>query len=398
MKFLPLAALVAAFSLPLILSDSTAATAATPTEDTVRIGLNYPETGPYSVQGLDQIRAAQIAIDEINADGGVLGQTIELVTRDTRSNADIATANAKELIDNEDCSMLFGGSSSAVAIATGKVCQEKSVPFFGTLTYSTATTGKEGNRFTFRETYNAWAGAKVLADYMSANFADKKYVYITADYTWGHTTESSFRTFTNTEDEEQHKRMLTPFPGATDDDFKRAISFAKLAKPDVLVLVLFGKEYWSQVLNFEPMIEYGTISPEDPDLFYMTDSVDEAYEYITSWLEVNVLAKETGDEEPGPDDHGQGDGEAPDDDSLDVQLVDPHLRLRSLASLSRTPSGCRREMGRREGSARSGQLTPMAERLAPAFFALRVRGWSAPPIGSDSSTSMTKLPPRSFAR
>ena len=68
-----------------------------------------------------------------------------------------------------------------------------------------------------------------------------------------------------------------------------------------MALVLFGKEYWSQVLNFEPMIEYGTISPGDPDLFYMTDSVDEAYEYITSWLETNVLAKETGDEEPGPD-------------------------------------------------------------------------------------------------
>ncbi len=68
-----------------------------------------------------------------------------------------------------------------------------------------------------------------------------------------------------------------------------------------MALVLFGKEYWSQVLNFKPMIEYGTISPQDPDLFYMTDSVDEAFEYITTWLKENVLDKETGDEEPGPD-------------------------------------------------------------------------------------------------
>ena len=210
--------------------------------DTVTVGLNYPESGPYSVQGLDQIRAAELAIAEINRAGGVMGHQVKLATRDSESNAGLSTGNVEELIDDEGAKMVFGGSSSAVAIAAGKVCLSKETPFFGTLSYSTATTGKEAMRYTFRECYNAWAGAKVLADYMNANFSDKKYVYITADYTWGHTTESSFRTLTNTTDEAAHKRMLTPFPGATDDDFKRAISFAKLAKPDVLVLVLFGKD------------------------------------------------------------------------------------------------------------------------------------------------------------
>ena len=68
-----------------------------------------------------------------------------------------------------------------------------------------------------------------------------------------------------------------------------------------MALVLFGKEYWSQVLNFKPMIEYGTISEGDPDLFYMTDSVDEAFEYITTWLKENVLDLETDEVEPVPD-------------------------------------------------------------------------------------------------
>jgi hypothetical protein len=67
-----------------------------------------------------------------------------------------------------------------------------------------------------------------------------------------------------------------------------------------MALVLFGKEYWSQVLNFQPMIDYGTISPQDPDLFYMTDSVDEAFEYITCWLKENVLDRECDDEGDGP--------------------------------------------------------------------------------------------------
>lgn len=213
-----------------------------PTGDTVKIGLNYPKTGPYLVQGLDQWRAAELAVEEINAAGGVNGNKIEIAWRDSQSKADVATANVAELIDKEGCKMIFGGSSSGVAVAAGKVCQEKKIPFFGTLTYSTDTTGKDGHRYTFRECYDAYAGAKVLGDYINKNYAGKKFLYITADYTWGHTTEAAFRHFTNTEDTNEHKAMLTPFPGATEDNFKKAISFAKLVKPDVLVLVLFGTD------------------------------------------------------------------------------------------------------------------------------------------------------------
>jgi ABC-type branched-subunit amino acid transport system substrate-binding protein len=85
-------------------------------------------------------------------------------------------------------------------------------------------------------------GAKAIASYMKENFAGKKFFYITADYTWGWTTEASVRKFSNTEDKSKHKGMTTPFPGATEKDFKKALSFAKMIKPDVLVLVLFGKD------------------------------------------------------------------------------------------------------------------------------------------------------------
>jgi len=218
-----------------------AATAAV-AEDTVKIGLNYPKTGPYSAQGLDQWQATQLAVDEINAAGGILGHKVEIVWRDSQSKADVTTRNVTELIDKEGVKMVFGGSASSVAIAAGKVCQEKGIPFFATLSYSTETTGSEGHRYVFRECYDSWAAAKVLADYMNKNFAGKKYLYITADYTWGHTTEASFRKFTNTTDKETHKGVLTPFPNATEQDFAKAVAFAKMVKPDVLVLVLFGKD------------------------------------------------------------------------------------------------------------------------------------------------------------
>ena len=54
-------------------------------------------------------------------------------------------------------------------------------------------------------------------------------------------------------------------------------------------LLLYGSAYWDQVLKFQPLVDYGTIDPRDLDLFHRSDTVDDAYEYLTSWLSKNVL-------------------------------------------------------------------------------------------------------------
>jgi len=54
-------------------------------------------------------------------------------------------------------------------------------------------------------------------------------------------------------------------------------------------LVLYGSSYWDKVLHFEPFVEFGTISPEDLALFHRSDTVDDAFGYLTSWLTQNVL-------------------------------------------------------------------------------------------------------------
>lgn len=54
-------------------------------------------------------------------------------------------------------------------------------------------------------------------------------------------------------------------------------------------LVLYGSSYWDKVLKFEPFVEFSTIDPRDLALFHRSDSVDDAYEYLTSWLTKNVL-------------------------------------------------------------------------------------------------------------
>ncbi len=210
----------------------------------VKIGLNYPGTGPYAKQGLDQKRAADLAVEEINAAGGILGKTVQLVYKDTQSKAPVAKQNALDLFEKDGVEMIFGGSSSAVAIAAGKVAKQKKKLFFGTLTYSTETTGEEGHKYIFRECYDSGMAARVVADYLKNNFPGKKYFYITSDYTWGWTTEDAFRQQTGTIDKDAHKGMLTKL-GTT--DFKNVLQVAKDSGAQVLVLVQFGRDMENSV-------------------------------------------------------------------------------------------------------------------------------------------------------
>ena len=58
-----------------------------------------------------------------------------------------------------------------------------------------------------------------------------------------------------------------------------------------LPVILFGTDYWNEIINFEALVKYGTISQEDLDLFHRTDSVDEAFDYLVAELTEYALAE-----------------------------------------------------------------------------------------------------------
>lgn len=216
-------------------------TACAQAAEPITLGLNYPRTGPYKEEGLAQMRGALLAIDEINAQGGVLGRPLRLSSKDTASRPAKAEKNVDKLA-SEGAAMLFGGSSSAVAIAAGKRAKAHGLLYFGTLTYSNDTTGKDGHRYMFRECNNAWMSAKVLGQYLSKTLPNKRYFYVTADYTWGHTTEASLRQATGSENAGQHAGVRIPFPGARLADYTDALTQAASSSADILALVLFGED------------------------------------------------------------------------------------------------------------------------------------------------------------
>jgi branched-chain amino acid transport system substrate-binding protein len=209
------------------------------TQDEVIIGLNVPLSGPYVLQGKDQLNAYALAKEEIDANGGILGKQIRFLIADTKSDPKVAVENAKAFVE-QGVDMITGGSSSGVAVAVSAFCQEQKKLFLATLTYSNDTTGKDAHRHTFRETYNAWMGASALGRYLKKRFPGKKYFYVTADYTWGWTTRDSMKRFTGSEAASDVLIKLgTPIDSPL---YKAAIQKALDEKAEVLVLVLFGRD------------------------------------------------------------------------------------------------------------------------------------------------------------
>ncbi len=93
-------------------------------------------------------------------------------------------------------------------------------------------------------------------------------------------------------------KALVVFPGGfgTMDELFETLTLVqtgKLRKP--LPVVLYGADYWSEVVNLEAMVKWGTISAEDVNLFHTTDSVDDAYAFITSELEAKALDRPGGE-------------------------------------------------------------------------------------------------------
>ena len=87
-------------------------------------------------------------------------------------------------------------------------------------------------------------------------------------------------------------KAMVAFPGGfgTMDELFEALTLIQTEKVSKkLPILLYGKEFWDDVMNLDALVKYGTISPEDLELFHFTDSVDEAYDYLTSFLEEHAL-------------------------------------------------------------------------------------------------------------
>ena len=234
-----------------------------PEGETVTLGFNVPQTGPYADEGADELRAYEMAVEHLNGGGdggmiptfssktlegnGILGKKVEYVTGDTQTKSDAARASAKSMIEKDGAIMITGGSSSGVAVAVQALCQEAGVIFMAGLTHSNDTTGKDRKANGFRHFFNSYMSGAALAPVLAANYgADRKAYHLTADYNWGYTTEEAVVQATEALGWETVNAVKTPL---TQTDFSSYIAPVLQTDADVLVLNHYGGNMVNSLTN-----------------------------------------------------------------------------------------------------------------------------------------------------
>jgi branched-chain amino acid transport system substrate-binding protein len=100
-------------------------------QETIKIGLVAALSGQSAKSGEAITRGLQIAIDEVNAAGGVLGRKLELVRRDDESNPAKGLVAARELVQREKVAVFFGGIDTPVSMAIVPFANSSKTPFMG---------------------------------------------------------------------------------------------------------------------------------------------------------------------------------------------------------------------------------------------------------------------------
>ncbi|HEY3138856.1 MAG TPA: LOG family protein [Blastocatellia bacterium] len=83
-------------------------------------------------------------------------------------------------------------------------------------------------------------------------------------------------------------KALVVFPGGfgTMDELFEVLTLIQTKKPNKsMPVILFGSEFWDEIINFDALVRWGVVSPDDLEIIHKSDSVDEAFEYLTSRLE-----------------------------------------------------------------------------------------------------------------
>ncbi|KAF1035566.1 MAG: Aliphatic amidase expression-regulating protein [Herbaspirillum frisingense] len=133
-----------------------------------------------------------LALEEVNAAGGVHGRPLELVARDDDGDADQAARNARDLIGKERVEVLTGTMVSNVALAVAREASRGKTVFVVGDALSDAITLDKGNRYTFRVRPSTYMQAAMLAD-QAARMPGRRWAVVAPNYEYGQSAVASFK-------------------------------------------------------------------------------------------------------------------------------------------------------------------------------------------------------------
>jgi branched-chain amino acid transport system substrate-binding protein len=181
----------------------------------------------------------QLALDEINKAGGVLGgRNIEVVSHDDQGRPETAATAADELFGPENVSLLMGTLLTQTAQAVSEIAQRRNKPFLAVQPLSDSLVWSRGNKMTFRLRASAAMQTNMLAE-QAAKLPAKRWAIIAPDFEQGQTLAADFKQqLKNRKPEVAFVAELSSPLGRLDAD--DVVAALERAKPDAVFNATFG--------------------------------------------------------------------------------------------------------------------------------------------------------------
>lgn len=208
--------------------------------DTIRIGFPMTLSGAGALFGEPTVTGARMFVDEVNARGGVLGQPLELIVRDTKGNADEAVRVSRELILREEVDFLVGTLSSAEGPAVSPIARENGVLFIAPITKADILTAPENlHPFVIRTASTTTTEGRSAAEILARWPEVRRVGTIGYDYAYGQEITQAFV---------EHLARLRPdieivdqqWPKLTEQDYTPFINAQLSRTPDAVFSSLWG--------------------------------------------------------------------------------------------------------------------------------------------------------------
>lgn len=151
----------------------------------IKIGVLYPTSGGGAIYGVPAMEGHNMAVEEINAAGGVGGKMLVSFARDTKLNPAQAAAAAKELITKDGVNVLVGGLSSAVGLAISEVAKQEGVVYIATIPKTIQMTTDKLHKYVFRTASHTDFEGDAMAQLVKQQ-GGKMLCDIQLDYAYGH--------------------------------------------------------------------------------------------------------------------------------------------------------------------------------------------------------------------
>src|SRR5436309_9062565 len=149
---------------------------------TVKIGTATALTGLGALIAKAGVVGMEIAVEDLNKRGGLLGRKVELIVRDSKLRPEIGARELKELVLNEKIDLAIGPVSSGVGLAMSEVAKEHKVPICMHTANTERMTVERGHRYIFQLVPNTFMEGTMVATRAAERKEWKRYVVIGPDY------------------------------------------------------------------------------------------------------------------------------------------------------------------------------------------------------------------------